>query len=345
MFFIVFTGLDAAGQLNRFPLGVVSDEAYRSDTAFQAAIESVSGEDGLFELSIFASKAEANKALENGDITGYIHAGEIPQLFVSGDGIEQTIAKGFLDRFIQTSSGVEFIVAENPEAIAGLPALLTPINFTVEISLSHNPPTKTISYFYALLAMVCMYGCFQGHITMTYLQANLSSLGMRRTLSPVARWKMVVYDLLSAFTVHIICMFITVMYITLVLKTSFGPQIWAVLLTCVAGSLLGIAFGAMVSAMSRMKEVVKVTILVTVTMVCSFLAGLMIGDMNYIVAQKAPVVSWLNPAARISDAFYCLYYYDNYQQYFINIGIIMGLTIIMFLVTAIFLRRQRYESV
>jgi ABC-2 type transport system permease protein len=71
----------------------------------------------------------------------------------------------------------------------------------------------------------------------------------------------------------------------------------------------------------------------------------MVGGINYIVAQRAPLVAWLNPAARIADAFYCLYYYDNYERYFMNIGIILGLTIVMFLIAAAFLRRSKFKSV
>jgi ABC-2 type transport system permease protein len=80
-------------------------------------------------------------------------------------------------------------------------------------------------------------------------------------------------------------------------------------------------------------------------MVCCFLSGMMVGGINYVIAEKAPIVSWLNPAARITDAFYCLYYYDTYDKFFLNIGIILAMTVAMFAVTSIFLRRQRYESI
>jgi ABC-2 type transport system permease protein len=190
-----------------------------------------------------------------------------------------------------------------------------------------------------------MYGGFQGLVTVAYLQANLSPMGARRTVAPARRWRVVIYDLFGALTVHLLCIVTVVAYITFALGTSFGSQIWAVLLTCLAGSLLGIAFGAMVSAMSRMKEAIKVAILITTTMVCSFLAGLMVEGINYIVAQNAPIISWLNPAARIADAFYCLYFYDTYERYFLNIGIILGFVVIMFLLTAVFIRRQRYENI
>ena len=345
MFFAAFSNLDTVGQLSTIPVGVVDDASFRQDYAFKAALESVSGEDGLFELTVFTDTAQAETSLERSDIDGYILAGVTPKLVVTVDGINQTIIKSFLDRYLQTGSSVAHILAANPGVASELPTLLTPVNYTEEISLSRNPQTNTVNYYYSLLAMICMYGGFQGLTTVTYLQPNLSALGARRTLSPAVRWRLVTYDLLGGITIHAFFLVTVVAYITLVLGTSFGTQLWAVLLTCLAGSMLGVAFGAMVSSVTRLREQVKIAIIITVTMVCSFLSGLMVGGMNYVIAEKAPAIAWINPAARIVDAFYCLYYYDNYEQYFLNIGVILGMTVVMFLVTAVFFRRQRYESI
>jgi len=345
LFFAVFGGIDTSGLLETFPLGVVNDEAFMQDEAFRAALESVSNEDGLFELHMFESVTDADFALENGDITGYIIAGDIPTLIVTSDGISQTIAKSFLDRFVQTRNSISHILATNPAAASDLPLLLAPVNFTEEISLSNNPPSNILNYFYALLAMVSMYGSFQGLITVVYLQANMSALGARRTVSPAKRWKLVLYDLLGGLTIQFACLILLVAYLALVLGIDFGPQVGLILLACLVSSMLGVSFGAMVSITSKLKANGKIAILISVSMLCVFLSGLMVGGLNYIIAQRAPVIAWINPAARITDAFYSLYYYDTYEHFFLNIGIVLGMSIIMFLITAVFLRRQRYESI
>ena len=345
MFYFTFSSLDTAGQLRTFPIGVLDDEMYRQDEAFRLALESASGEGGLFELTVFTGTAAADVALENGGIEGYILAGEIPALFVTGDGINQTIVKGFLDRYLQTRNSIGLILSQNPGAAQDLPMLLTPVNYTEEISLSQNPPTNIVTFFYALLAMICLYGGFQGLTTVSFLQANLSPLGARRTLAPTGRFRLTVYDLLGGVTVHFVCVVTAVAYMIFVLGTDFGDKLWLVLLTCLVGSMLGVAFGAMVSVTSKLKEQAKIAILICFTMVTCFLSGLMVGGINYIVAEKAPIIAWLNPAARITDAFYCLYYYDTYERYFLNIGIILAMTLVMFIVTSVFLRRQCYESI
>lgn len=348
LFYFTFTSLDTAGQLNEIPLGVVDNAAYRQDVNFKSALESVSGESSgskLFALTVYSSTDEADAALEDGIIDGYVRVDSAPALVVSSDGLNQTITKSFLDNYLQTKNSIETALTQNPMAAANLSAMLERVNYTREISLSENPPTNKVSYFYALLAMICMYGGFQGLTTVTRLQANLSALGARRTMSPAGRFSVVAYDLLGGITVHFACLLVVVAYIIFVLGTNFGSKLGLVLLTCLAGSVLGVAFGAMVSVTSKLKEQAKTAILISITMVCSFLSGLMVGGINYIVAEKAPLVAWLNPTARITDAFYCLYYYDTYERYFLNIGIILTMALVMLTVTAVFVRRQRYESI
>ncbi|MCD2493524.1 ABC transporter permease [Lacrimispora sp. NSJ-141] len=348
LFYFAFSALDEADLLTVIPIGIVDNQEYGEDTAFRSALGSLSadGDDKLFEATIYPSAEDAGKALENQDIDGYITLeNAAPNLTVSGSGLNQTIIKSFLDQYSQTKHAITSILAENPGAVSEISELFNRESFTKEISLTQNPPSQTINYFYALLAMVCMYGAFQGHESVSYLQANLSPLGARRTLSPAKRLPMVVYDLLASFVVHVLCLMMLVAYIVLVLGVDFGSNLWMVILTCGLGSLLGIAFGALISAVTKFKENIKVALIITITMICSYGAGLMVSGINYTIARTLPVLSWLNPAARIADSFYCLYYYDNLSKYFLNLGILAAMTFTMFTITAFFLRRQRYESI
>jgi len=347
LFYFSFANLDAAGQIKVMPIGIINDEAYQNDITFRTTLEAVSGggEDSLFVLHLLENQEEADLLLKSGEIDGYIIVEDVPVLMIRTSDLRQTIIKGFIDRYLQTKDGIERLISQNPAAINTLPALLTPIEYTERISLSENPQSSTISYFYALLAMVSLYGGFQGLVTISQMQANLSALGARITILPAGRLRMIGYDLLGGVTIHYLSFLVVVMYIHFVLRVSFGSQLWFVLLTSFAGSLLGVAFGAMISISSKLKEQAKIAILITVTMVCCFLAGLMVGDINYMVMQNAPVIAWLNPAARITDAFYCLYYYDTYERFFLNIGIILAMSIICLAITAFFARRKQYESI
>ncbi|MNI95101.1 hypothetical protein D3C73_1533130 [compost metagenome] len=80
-------------------------------------------------------------------------------------------------------------------------------------------------------------------------------------------------------------------------------------------------------------------------MIMSFFAGLMWIDIKYIVATKAPFFAYINPAHLISDAFYSLYYYDTYERFFVNIGLLAAISFVFYILVFLVVRRQKYASV
>ena len=80
-------------------------------------------------------------------------------------------------------------------------------------------------------------------------------------------------------------------------------------------------------------------------MLMSFLAGLMWVEIKYIIACKAPLFSYINPAALIADAFYSLYLFDGYRRFFTNIGLLLLISTVMCAASFIRLRREKYAAV
>jgi ABC-2 type transport system permease protein len=80
-------------------------------------------------------------------------------------------------------------------------------------------------------------------------------------------------------------------------------------------------------------------------MVESFLAGMMIIDIKYIIADKVPILGYLNPVNLISDALYSLYYYDTYDRFLLNIIILCAITAFFGSVSYLRLRRKAYASI
>lgn len=347
LFYFCLSAVSQSDSLESVPVGVITDTAYEENQMFSQVLEQVSsGEDAILKVTEYAQRDKADSALEKGDIDGYILIREnTPQLVVKQDGMNQTILKSFLDRYVQTEGNIRAIMEKNPGYALDLEEIMGGDTLTEEISLSSQPYSPVINFYYALMAMVCMYGGMQGLTSITYLQGNLSALGARRMMAPLGRIRVIFYDLLASATVHMMSLLFLLFYITVILKVDFGDRLPLLVLTCLAGTILGVAFGTVVSCLSKLGENMKVGILVSITMVCCFGAGMMVSGMKYIVDQNMPIISWLNPAARISDAFYCLYYFDDYQRYCQNIAVIMAMAAGMFLLSAFSLRRQNYESI
>lgn len=117
-----------------------------------------------------------------------------------------------------------------------------------EVMLTSRKPSEKVTYFYALLAMTCLYGGLQGVVTVCSFQPNITPLGMRRAVSPVKRMKAFLADLLGGYTVQAVSILLVFFYMVLVLKLEVGERLFPAVLNCLAGSLLGVLFGQCSSA-------------------------------------------------------------------------------------------------
>jgi ABC-2 type transport system permease protein len=325
---------------------VVGSDAYRQNVAFRQALDALSrpGEGQLIELTVTDDR-EARRLLEDGAVSGVITVGDPIGLTVSQSGIEQSILKAILDEYAHTYATITGILEEHPTDPAGL---LREIgqrrSYTQQISFSSAEPDTILNVFYVLIAMTCLYGGFLGLRNTTDVQADLSPQGARRSVAPTHKLGVVLYDLAAALTISLAEVTVLLAYLVLVLRVNFGNQVWYVLLTCLAGCIAGVSFGAFIGTFARKSEGVKTAILSASSMTMSFLAGLMIVNMKDIIARKAPFLSYINPAALIADAFYSLYVFASHRRFFLNIGLLLLISAAMCTLSFLRLRRDRYAS-
>ncbi|MGI6132553.1 MAG: ABC transporter permease, partial [Bacillota bacterium] len=209
---------------------------------------------------------------------------------------------------------------------------------------SSAEPDTTLNFFYALIAMTCLYGGFLGLRNTTDVQADLSPQGARRSVAPTHKLGVVLYDSAAALTISLAEVTVLLAYLMLALRVNFGNQVWYVLLTSLAGCIAGVSLGAFIGTFVRKSENAKTGILIGTTMTMSFLAGLMIDTMKHTIARKAPVLSYINPAALITDAFYSLYVFASHRRFFLNIGLLLLISGAMCTLSFLRLRRDRYAS-
>ncbi|MGE5614190.1 MAG: ABC transporter permease [Bacillota bacterium] len=344
-FNMAFSSINKREVFQAVNIAVVDNGQYRDDISFRTAMEEVSkGDDRLFNLTV-APEQDAERMLEDNSIAGYIIAGNPPKLVVKKSGMNQSIIKSFLDNYVQTASAVKSILAENPEAGQKLLASIGEMRqYVREVPGTSAKPDNVLYYFYTLIAMACLYGGFFGMREIADIQADISPLAARVNIAPVHKLKAFLYSVCATFLVHVAEMLTLLAFLRFVIKADFGSKTGYILLTTAVGSAAGIAFGALVSAIVKKSENMKVGVILCISMIGSFLAGMMFQGMKYIVAKNAPVLSWLNPINLLTDAFYCLYYYDGFSRYFLNLG---ALLIFIFACCSgiyLMIRRRRYAS-
>lgn len=351
LFNMAFSNLSKAETFSEIKVGIVNNEEYKRNTDFIKAIDSVSSSDkaagkiNLFDIT-YTSKEEADRLLADSKIEGYIDFDNGMKLVVKESGINQTIIKSFLDDFNQTASTIVTIIGKNPSAVQNglLSSVSNRTDYLKEAAVSKSSPDTVVNYFYTLIAMACLYGSFMGLKEITALQANLSAQGARVNMAPTHKMKVFMASMAAATTIQLADIFILLGYLALVLKISFGNQLGYIALTCLIGTITGVTFGTCISSMNKKSEGLKVGILIGTSMIMSFLSGMMYDKMKYIVTTKVPILGYLNPANLITDCFYTLYYYDTHTQFFMDIALLCGFSVVFSIITYLALRRQRYAS-
>ncbi len=319
--------------------------------AFDTVIEQVSkGDDPLFTVTN-TDKEQALKLLEQNDIAGIIYVDEELSMSVSGTltgtsiDIKKTIIKTFTEQFNLTQQIIVDTAENNPEKLTEvITALSKQVSSIENVSITNGNTDNMLAYFHNLIAMVGLLGSNIGIYIAIDLQANLSPKGARRNCSPTNKLVSMAACLVSRFLEQTICIVITITYLLFVLKVDLGGNIPLIYLAGTLGGMVGVAFGFFVGSFGRMSESTKAAISTAVSLISCFFSGLMISNMKGVMDMIFPFFNEINPAAIISDTFYCLTVYDDYQRFTEKI---IGMVIMIILFSAggfLLTRRRKYAS-
>ena len=214
-----------------------------------------------------------------------------------------------------------------------------------ELSLGGKTIDGNSQFFYALIAMACLYGCFIGFGSAITLQANLTALAARRCVTPTHKLKLILSEQIASFLIGYIDVIILLIYLRNILKLDFQGQMGKMLIISLFGSLIGVSVGIFVGSLSKIGEGIKVSIILAISMVCSFLSGLMNSSVKDLVEKHAPIINRINPAALISDAFYCINVYADPVRYYRNLITLASMSIVLVLASFLMIRRNRYDNI
>jgi len=144
--------------------------------------------------------------------------------------------------------------------------------------------------------------------------------------------------------IHYMGLLILLGYMQFGLGVNFGDQFGYVALIVLIGSILGISMGAVISALIKKGEGIKIAVVLLISMLGSFMAGMMIADIKYYIAQKMPILGFINPANLLSDALYALYYYDTHTRLYQNLAGMSAFALIFCTLTYLLIRGRKYAS-
>ena len=210
-------------------------------------------------------------------------------------------------------------------------------------TVTGNETNNNLSYFFALIGMACLFGAFLGMNAAQSLRADQTALALRQSTAPIGRNRIVFAEMFAVFTIQFGNVCVLLCYLHFILHISFGERWWLLLPICLLGSITGVAWGIFLGSL-RLAVGLREGLLVGSSLLMSFLAGLMFGNMKDVIAHYAPILNKVNPAALISDAFYSISVYENPARYLENLLLLALITAALTGVSFIQLGRDRYDS-
>lgn len=340
-------GLDGTGDYEWDPIKVAiieEDLSSKNAESFQAFLEKL--EPDTLDIQDISSESDAIKALKEETILGIYYVDDTPSLSVGKNGINESILSSLLKNYNQNAAMIQKIAMTHPEKMgAAIEAMKDYHPETRNESLGGKTLDPNVQYFFALIAYACLSGAFLGVRSSLDSQANLSALGARRSITPTHKFKLILIDMTVLFIIHFINILVLNLYLIKVLGISLGDNIGALLVVDFMGSMIGVSLGIAFGCLSKLSTDMKLGLTVAITLIPGFLAGLMFGNMKNIIELHCPIINRLNPAAVLSDAFYCMSVYNDAHRFARSIGILAVMSALFLFIAYLGIRRERYDSI
>lgn len=346
LFYFMFGNIAELEQFSEVAVGVVSEE---ENDLFIEVLKEVEMEEDLnmFEVFEYDGKEKAEKALEKGEIHGYIIVkGEEFSLVVKKMDIYSSLIKTFLDQYKQNNALIAEVAMNHPEQMEKLiENLYSDETIGIkDIPLKGQDKDPYTQYFYALLAMACLIANMVGLENGFDIQADLSALAARRNVAPTQKMKQVLTDFFASLFLYCILTTGILGVLVFVYKQDFGSNAPLILLATWVGSFVGLASGNMIAVVTKGSRAKKEGLSVAFFMVSSFLGGLQWGDITYILEKNCPIINRINPASLIVNSFKSLAVFGDYRQYAINLITLFLIGVLFLVISIVKLRRTKYAS-
>lgn len=321
-------------------------ESVQNEMFDKILVEVSNGESPLLNPMKMNSQ-DAVSALDGKEVDGIIHVDDTISLSVRENGLIATILSSFVDRYLQNEATLTQIAKNNPLALnSAIEALSDDTSYFKEEKLTDGNTDNLSNYFYAVFAMSCLFASFTGISSVFSIQGNLSPLGQRRCVAPTKKLHVVLTLFLTNEIVQFAIELITFAYMSLVLGLDLSNKYPALFLLLFVASSFGLTMGMFIGSLKKpVTEGAKMGIGVAISMVLSVMADLCVSGLMNTIEHTVPIINRLNPAALISDSFYALNTYSDYSRYTSNMVNLSAMTLILFTLTILTVRRNRYASI
>lgn len=354
LFKVAFGNIESDEKLKVIDIAIVENEELKTNSFYKEAFDSLSDEkdeNKVFNVK-YTTEEKAKKLLEDEEITGYLLINDNkPEVVIISSGINETVFKYITEEISQTANIVENLTEEevkkgnyniNSEEIIAKAMKDADIKLK---DVTRSNLSYTMIEFYSLIAMACLYGAMLSCSCINQNLANMCSKGKRVSTAPVSKAKLIMSSVAASFIAQLIGIAILFIYSIFVLDVDYGSKLGLVIGLAFAGSFAGLSLGTFVACVIKKGEDSKTGIIISFTMLGSYLAGMMGVNTKYQIDTNVPFLNKINPVAMITDGFYSLYYYSTLDRFLSDITGLLMFSGILLVISYISLRRQKYDSI
>ena len=217
--------------------------------------------------------------------------------------------------------------------------------YILDVSNGRDEADTSLPFFYSILGMACLYSASIGCLGLLNIQINQSPVAKRNCMAPVKKIKLMLSDF-AAYGVMCNCIILIIfLFISKVIRVDFGNRHGLILLTSLVGSYTGLSFGYFIGAVIKSNMNIKFYLVTGISMLWSFMAGMMSNTIKYMINQHAWILNRLNPVNLITESYYKLYYYKDLDKYYENLILLFGMIVFFLAGTALVLRYQERNIV
>ncbi len=349
-FFAAFSNITKSTEsFSTIPVAVVLEntatEEYFID--MMDGLSQANGDEAPFFQVQYCSLEEGEDLLKNKEVEGLILMKDgKPTLTITENGIYQTMIKAVMDKYVQTMDIVMQMIPTHVDKLEQVTeAVSGEVSYLKEMKLTEGNTDYVLDFFFALIAMTCLMGTTIGQYISMHIKANLSGIGLRKSISSANRMTMILADFASTYTMAIAANALLLIYLKYILKLNLGAGFWEILPVTFAGSLIAISLGMLVGFLPRLSEGAKMAINISFTLFSSFLSGLMMSGIKYMIEKNCPIINRINPATLISDALHSLNIYDSYEKYAQCMITMIIMSVVLFIACILIARRESYDSI
>ena len=354
LFNLAFFNIVNEEKLSISNIAIINNEEFNNNIIYQETFKNLSknNKNQLFNIK-YVDKDKASNLLENDKIDGYLLLeNNIPHLYFKTNGINQTILEFVTNDInshnIITNNIIEYYTINGNEIDYNKISneIVNKLNSEFNIN---DKSSKKMNFmmieFYTLIAFVCLSGGLISMLSINYGLANMGNIGKRVEISPVKKKIIIFSSLLSSYIIQLLCLLLLFIYTIFIIKVDYGSNLFYIILLSLVGSLTGLSLGLCIGVIIKKSEGKKIGILLAITMIGSFLSGMMGVTLKYIIDKNIPIINKINPVNMITDGFYSLYYYNTLNRYYFNLVSLLIFAIIFIIISIFNLRRKQYDSI